>query len=56
MVQSFFIDTPATIERIKLVDIAPESAVEATVADISKAFANAIVGLKGIKLLLDLVI
>ena len=41
MVQSFFMDTPATIERSKLVETAPERAVDATVADKSKAFAKA---------------
>jgi hypothetical protein len=55
MVHSFFIETPATIERSKLVDTAPERAVDATVADKSKAFAKATHHQKG-EILLDLVI
>ena len=46
MVHSFFMETPATIERSKLVDTAPERAVDATVADKSKAFARATLRLK----------
>ena len=46
MVHSFFMETPATIERSKLVDTAPERAVDATVADKSKALAKATLRLK----------
>jgi hypothetical protein len=41
MVHSFFIDTPATTERIRFDESAVEIAVEATVADLSKALASA---------------
>ena len=42
MVHSFFIETPAKIERIRFDEIAVEMAAEATVAEVSRALARAI--------------